>query len=192
MPAQTDDTVSDLLHRISKGDEHAFRELYHRFAALVYHFAHQHTHHQATADDIVQDIFTQLWLTRESATQIKNVNTYLFVLTKHAVINQVKRSIRQKQREAAYANDQLENAGNEGREEQLSVVEQAIENLPEQQKKAWTLSRRQGLTYAQVAAQMNLSRETVKKYLQYAHASIAKYLQDHMELLVIILVIKNS
>jgi len=62
----------------------------------------------------------------------------------------------------------------------IGLVEEAVQQLPEQQKKVWVLCRLQGKKYQEVAAETGLSRETVKKYLQYAHASITKYVRHRV------------
>lgn len=49
------------------------------------------------------------------------------------------------------------------------------------------MSRYDRLKYEDIASRLDLSRETVKKYLQLATASIAAYIRDHMELVVIVL-----
>jgi len=60
----------------------------------------------------------------------------------------------------------------------IGLVEEAVKQLPEQQKKVWILCRVQGKKYQEAAAETGLSRETVKKYLQYAQASITKYVKN--------------
>ena len=62
----------------------------------------------------------------------------------------------------------------------IGLVEEAVEQLPAQQKKVWVLCRVQGKKYQEVATETGLSRETVKKYLQYAQTSITKYVQHRV------------
>jgi RNA polymerase sigma-70 factor (ECF subfamily) len=51
------------------------------------------------------------------------------------------------------------------------------------------MSRRQGMKYSEVAAVTGLSRETVKKYLQYATSSIMQYVTSHIDILVILILL---
>jgi RNA polymerase sigma-70 factor (ECF subfamily) len=66
-------------------------------------------------------------------------------------------------------------------EQRLSLIEQAIEQLPPQQKKVYLLSRMDKLTYAEIAGQLNISRETVKTHIQVAVAAITKFMRSHPE-----------
>ena len=184
---------AELLSRVSSGDEMAFRELYEKYAALLYHFLHEHFDDTSSADDLVQDIFTQIWLTRESLGSIRRFGSFLFVLAKRAVLNHIKKKIRDRKRIQEYAT-RIYNDENEPTETdaQLNIIEQAIERLPEQQKKVWIYSRREGLTYADIAGNMNISRETVKKYLQLARVAITKYVEQHIDLVLLILLTKIS
>jgi hypothetical protein len=47
-----------------------------------------------------------------------------------------------------------------------TLLDQAIDHLPPQQQKVYCLSRHNRLKYDEIASQMGLSRETVKKYIQ--------------------------
>jgi RNA polymerase sigma-70 factor (ECF subfamily) len=58
-----------------------------------------------------------------------------------------------------------------------SLLDEAINQLPAQQQKVYLMSRHERLRYAEVATRLNISRETVKKYLQIATASITEYVQ---------------
>jgi RNA polymerase sigma-70 factor (family 1) len=184
---------AELLQRVSSGDETAFRELYEKYAALLYHFLHQHFDDTASADDLVQDIFTQVWLTRESLASIRRFGAFLFVLAKRAVLNHIKKKIRERKRTQEYASRmQVEENEPAETDAHLNIVEQAIARLPEQQKKVWIYSRREGLSYADIAGEMSISRETVKKYLQLANASITKYVEQHIDIVLLILLTKIS
>lgn len=67
-------------------------------------------------------------------------------------------------------------------EEFFSVIDEAVEKLPPQQQRAWLLSRRDGLMYEEVAHQMQLSRETVKRHIQLSIRFITNYVKQHAEL----------
>ncbi|WP_353718349.1 sigma-70 family RNA polymerase sigma factor [Dyadobacter sp. 676] len=57
-----------------------------------------------------------------------------------------------------------------------ALIDEAIDQLPPRQRQVYVLSRHQRLSYNEIAMQMGLSRETVKKYLQIATASIVSYI----------------
>ena len=60
------------------------------------------------------------------------------------------------------------------------LIDEAIDRLPAQQRQVYLLSRHERLTYLEVATRMNISKETVKKYLQIATESIASYIRNRL------------
>ncbi len=195
MPDNQLDTEKALLLQVSKGDEKAFQQLYRKYSSLLYSFLYEHTDSPDLADDLVQDIFTQIWLTRETLTVINRFGSYLFVIARNYALNEIKRTIREKARKRSWLETQTQNDDAEFDQtwqKQLNIVERAIENLPEQQQRVWILSRRNGLKHIDIAEQMNISRETVKKYIQYANTSIMKFVEQHLDFLVIMLISKIS
>lgn len=177
-----------LLNLVAEGDESAFRQLVLQYSGLLYTYVYKHIESKETTEELVQDVFFQIWNTREALREIRNFRTYLYVVSRNQALNALKKMAREYQQHQQYR--QLEQVSEPdenvmAREMQLSIIEEAIENLPAQQKKAWILSRRQKLTYQQVAQEMGISKETVKTYLQHAHSFIAKYLVDRMSALLL-------
>ncbi|UYQ94063.1 sigma-70 family RNA polymerase sigma factor [Chitinophaga horti] len=185
MPSNAHDNNQDLLLRVSQGDEHAFRELLHTWADPLHNYIYQLTRCTQTAEEIVQDIFLQIWTTRETLAGIRNLPAYLFVISRNQALNALKKALRQRKRQQAWEALQTDIADTDtpDHEPVLGLIESAIAQLPPQQQKVWILSRRQGRKYQEIAGEMGISRETVKKYLQYANQSIAEYVTaraDHL------------
>ena len=68
-----------------------------------------------------------------------------------------------------------------------SLLDEAIDHLPPQQQKVYLLSRHKRLKYDEIATQMGLSRETVKKYLQGATHSITNFVQSNIDVSAIVI-----
>jgi RNA polymerase sigma-70 factor (ECF subfamily) len=78
--------------------------------------------------------------------------------------------------------------------EMQEMINIAVEQLPEQQKKVYKLSRKEGLTAEEIAAQMNLSHKTVKNHLTEALHFIKEKLQHSpgAAIALIIFLMKNA
>ena len=172
----------EVLNRIAKGDEIAFRELVQHFTPLLAPYILKFTKSKEKTQEIVQDIFTQMWLSRESLSQLKDFRRYLYVASRNHALNAIRNMMREERRHLKWLQDQPSSSeGNDSQQDYspyLGLVEEAVGQLPEQQKKVWILCRVKGKKYQEAAAEMGLSRETVKKYLQYAQASITKHVQE--------------
>lgn len=170
----------ELLSHIAQGDEKAFRELVHLYTPLLAPYILKLVKSREKTQEIVQDIFMQMWITRESLGKVENFRRYLFVASRNYTLNAIRGMLREEKRRLKWLQDQshLEEAPPDADySPYISLVEEAVMRLPEQQRKVWVLCRQNGKKYNEVAAELNISRETVKKYLQYAQASITKYIQ---------------
>jgi len=185
----------ELLLAVSRGNEQAFCELVDAYSSPLHTFIFRHTDSRELAEEIVQDIFTQVWLTRETLTEVRNFYTYLYVLCRNRAFNELKKMAREKKRLQQWQQEQdtasMADEKGELPYEYLDLVKEAVEQLPAQQKKVWTLSRKEGLTYMQVAEQLQISRETVKSYLKAANTGILKYLTARIGPWVIFLFLKK-
>jgi RNA polymerase sigma-70 factor (family 1) len=176
--------TGSLLKYVASGDEAAFRKLFHQYADSLQSYIYQLTRSNEMADEVVQDIFLKIWMSRESLEYIQNFRNYLFVISRNHALNLLKKSVRERKRYQSWELFQLRNSqfSAEDQEPILSVIDQGINQLPPQQYKIWNLRRRQGLTYLQIADLTGLSKETVKKYLKIANHAIAKFVRARITL----------
>ncbi|RYZ62783.1 MAG: sigma-70 family RNA polymerase sigma factor [Chitinophagaceae bacterium] len=170
-----------LLQQVAEGNEAAFRELFHRYADLLGTFVLRLTRSEVQAEEIVQDVFLKIWLNRAALASVDNFKVYLFVISRNQTLNALRSAVRQmasqKEWESLQAGlPQAEEAVPEENDGLLRQMESAISKLPPQQKAAWLLSRQEGLSHSQIASNMGLSKETVKKYIMYANDSLRRHI----------------
>lgn len=178
--------IQDTLQEVSKGDENAFRDLFRQYADHLYAYIWQLTKSRELAEEVVQDIFLQIWISREALAEVRNFRNYLFVIARNHALNAIKKMMRERKRAMEWEMARGEADSPPPQEPDLDIVEEAIRQLPAQQQKAWLLSRRQGKKYHEIAREMQLSRETVKKYIQYATQSIVRYVSSRASALLLI------
>ena len=172
-----------LLQKVAQGDEAAFRELFRRYADLLGTFVLRLTRSQVQTEEIVQDVFLKIWMSREALADVANFKVYLFVISRNQSLNALRSALRQMASQKEWEAQQASCppalntcADDEENDQLLGLIDQAISQLPPQQKAAWLLSRRDGLTHQQIAANMGLSKETVKKYIMFANESLRRYI----------------
>ncbi|MDQ0105907.1 RNA polymerase sigma-70 factor (ECF subfamily) [Chitinophaga terrae (ex Kim and Jung 2007)] len=187
-----------LLLQISEGDEQAFAMLVKAYSGLLFTYLVKLTKDQDIASDVVQEIFTQLWLTRESLRNVESFRSWLFVISRHHAVRMLKNIDKEyKKREEWHQITQTAADGPEAQDEASLkeaydiLVKNAVDRLPPQQKKVWVLARLEGKKYAEIAEEMQISRETVKKYLQIASSSIVDYIRNNgLPIIISFLIIK--
>ncbi|MFD1144648.1 RNA polymerase sigma factor [Larkinella insperata] len=181
---------NEVLGRIAQGDEKAFATLFNHYHQRLGLHIYRITKSTELAEEIVHDVFLKIWLNRELLTEIENFPAYLFVLSKNAALNGLKKVANEQARMIGLELDQLQVAEMAEEDDRYMLIDEAIDRLPFQQRQVYLLSRHERLSYAEIAERMNLSRETVKKYLQLSTESIATYIRKKL-IISVLLVLQN-
>ncbi len=77
----------DLAEDIRNGNEIAFREVFNAFWELLYRKAYTRIQDQNLAEDMVQDVFTELWARKESLHIHTGLENYLYSILKYKIIH---------------------------------------------------------------------------------------------------------
>ncbi len=164
-----------LLQEMQADNMLAFDELYKRYHKRLFQFANSILKSKEDAENIVHEVFIRLW---ENRYKIEKVRPFLFSVAYNATISQ----IRKKLQEQKFI-DQLKSLP-ESWEQPVNIdleykelkekTEHIISNLPERQREVYLLSRREGLSYAQIAKKLNISVNTVENHLARALKTLRK------------------
>ncbi|WP_343688621.1 RNA polymerase sigma-70 factor [Chitinophaga sp.] len=163
MQATTD---TELLYRLRKGDESAFRQLYDLHSRPVAAFIYQLTHSAVDAEDILQDTFLKLWTSRDQLPAIENFGNYIFIIARNKTLDHLRKVARQQQlADQLWANiSEVADALDlqlDARESQ-QLIANALAQLSEQKQTIFRLSRVEGLSHDDIAARLGLSKSRVK------------------------------
>ncbi|RAK02290.1 RNA polymerase sigma-70 factor (ECF subfamily) [Larkinella arboricola] len=178
----------EVLRRIAQGDEKAFAALFDHYHQRLGIHIYRITKSTELAEEIVHDVFLKIWLNRELLGEIENFQAYLFVLSKNAALNGLKKLANEQARITELDADQLQIAETTEDDYRYLLIDEAIDRLPFQQRQVYLLSRHERLSYAEIAERMSLSRETVKKYLQLSTESISSYIRKRLVISVLLLI----
>ena len=176
---KADQNDQHFLELIAAGDQNAFRRIFETYSNKVYGFALKLTRSTTLAEEIVQDVFMKIWINRESLEAIRSFPAYIFTLTKNHTFNTLKRIAIEEAakntlgKKMNVANYETEDAVNYNESQRL--LNQAINNLPPQQKLVYSMCQQEGLKYEEVAQRLKISRLTVKTHMQQALRSIKSH-----------------
>ncbi len=174
------DHDSTLAGFLKQGHMHAFNELYAKYHGALYNNVLKFTKDSSCAEDIVQDTFVSLWQNRTSIDAGKSVAGWLFVNSYHRSVNWQKRKLLQNKTEQILAQHPVPIDMEEDiYPAQMQVLEDALRQLSPQKRRVLELCKLHGSTYKVTAAELNISRHTVKEYLRSALESIKKYALAH-------------
>jgi RNA polymerase sigma-70 factor (ECF subfamily) len=179
-----------LLQQVAAGNESAFRTLFYAWHQKLGSFVYNWTKSLPITEEIVQDVFLKIWMTRESLTTIERFDNYLYVLARNQAFNILKKA----SRERVKHNDWERSAENMAAypdalplEEYSPLISKAVAQLPDQQKKVYELKYGRGLKYEEIGLYLNISPETARKHMQLAIRFITAYLQTNTNILVFLL-----
>ncbi|WP_439697426.1 RNA polymerase sigma factor [Mucilaginibacter sp. AW1-7] len=168
------DALSDqeLLDLLRSGDRLAYEEIYHRYKFVLHNHAWNKIRNKEEAQDALQEVFAKLWAQRGTLNIGTNLSGYLYSSVRNQVLNQIARKDVQGRYIAsilAFAETQPVVTDHRVRENQLrELIDQEIAALPPRMREVFEMSRKDHLTYREIAARLGTSEETVKKQVSGA------------------------
>ncbi|WP_276374135.1 RNA polymerase sigma-70 factor [Chryseolinea sp. H1M3-3] len=164
--AYSDEGLLKLLRQQELG---AFEEIYLRYWKKLYSAAFKRVQSREIAEEIVQDIFTSLWMKREIL-EIEILSAYLFTAVKYKIINHLEKEMSRK----IYSETQLQiskSPFDNSTEETVLLnelnlaLEKEIEKLPPKRQQIFKMSRQEHLSIKQVASHLGISEKTAENQL---------------------------
>lgn len=176
-----------VLLRVAQGDEQAFRLLFGAYHQPLAIHVYRLTESAELTEEIVQDVFMKIWMSREALVEVERFSAWLFTVSKNYTLNALRSIARERSRQQAWAADNEETDTKDERQGYYySLIDKAIQQLPPQQQKVYLFSRHERLKHREIAERMGISTETVKKYMQLAIASISDYVREHADILLLL------
>lgn len=182
-----------LLQRIAGNDEQAFEVLFMAYHDALGAFINSLLDDRESTREVVQDIFTKIWLQRTKLSEVMDFNAYLFIISRNYTLNKIRTLACEQRRYDRYKNiydqdmhgdvDDLE-----AMEQRYELLEKALYQLPPQQQRVFVL-RRQGLKNPEIAKALNISTDSVAKYQQLALRTLSDYVKKYDLILPLYLVI---
>jgi RNA polymerase sigma-70 factor (ECF subfamily) len=168
---------ANLLDRVRAGDEQAMAQLYDRHSAVVYSAALRVLGDGAAAEDVLQEVFVQLW--RNPGTFDANrgsMAAWLAVIARHRAIDQRRKRRPETDFEEVVLSVDPDLDGMAERAEALDQIRRVLVTLPEDQRSALEMAFFQGLTHTEIAAQTGEPLGTIKTRIRTALITIRKAL----------------
>jgi RNA polymerase sigma-70 factor, ECF subfamily len=178
-------TADSLTALLAADDAHAFENLFRTYYTELGRFAMKYLRDKETAEELVQDLFVDLWEKRHTLNITGSVKSYLYTATKNRSLNYLKSKLAQLQQ---LGDDSSELAAHHSNTESLydqneleQIIANGIEALPEKCRIIFQLSRHAGLSYAEIAQELNLSPKTVENQMGTALKKLRSYLEVHWD-----------
>lgn len=144
------------------------------FSDNIFRFAMKHLKNEMSSKDIVQETFMKVWAKRETIS-FEKVKSYLFTTAYHLIIDWIKREKKNGDFELISNHDSVHSMVNF---DLKSIIDEALEKLPEIQKTVVLLRDYEGYNYTEIAEITSLNESQVKVYIFRARKSLQAFLKD--------------
>jgi RNA polymerase sigma-70 factor (family 1) len=156
-----------LFVRIAEGDQQALESLFNLFYNRLIYFVTGYVKSRESAEEVVSDVFVNLWQQKAKLHQVQNPETYLFVCARNGALNYIRkfgssRVVFIEETGSAVLTESTDPSKELEKKELMLKMDQAIESLPLQCKTIFRLVKEQGFKCREVAEIMSLSTRTVE------------------------------
>jgi RNA polymerase sigma-70 factor (ECF subfamily) len=176
--AQSDEALFRLFRR---GDDRAFEALYQRYRQSLYLFLLRSVNSQGDADELYQDVWSRI-ISASKHFDEGSFKAYAFRIARNLIIDRHRRNKLNLVTDSGELNEPVQPG--KSVEEQLQDEEcsermkRHIGQLPLEQQEVFLLKEEAGLSLGQIAAMVDVGRETVKSRMRYALKQLRKLLEE--------------
>jgi RNA polymerase sigma-70 factor (ECF subfamily) len=181
-PATVKQTTSDddalLLTQVQRGDEAAMAALYDRYSKIVYSVSLRVLRDAAAAEDVLQEIFMQVWRNPNSFIATRgSLGGWLAVVARNRSIDTLRRKKPTEQVEEVYLPSSTNLADESERNLMMERAKAVIVTLPAEQRKTLEMAFFDGLTHSEIAEMTGDPLGTVKTRIRSALTVLRKAFQ---------------
>lgn len=190
-----DNLNNDLIWKqIMSDDVNAFQTLFNAFYANLVSYSHRFTQQQVISEEIVQDVFISIWERRRKIDIQSSLKSYLYRAVKNRTINYVKNQLPKDQvttdlNENLSVIETIEELSDES--ELKEAIDQAISQLPDKCRTIFLLSRSEGLSHKEIAAELDISTKTVENQIGIAIKKLKISLKPYLNSIVFSIIFKT-
>jgi RNA polymerase sigma-70 factor (ECF subfamily) len=185
-------TDFELIKKIQSGNKPSFKVLFDKYYTQMTKTAYLIVKDSDTAEEIVQEFFVKFWIKRQEININSSVKSYLFQSIRFRSLNYY-RDNKRNNIESLEIIELKGSIGNQIDDYDYDIVMKklstAIDTLPEKCRIIFLMSRKENLTYKQIAEKLELSQKTVENQMGIALKKLREKLKPMLQYLVCLLVI---
>lgn len=171
---------------IRNGDNESFELLFKTYYQTLCFYAMKFLGNNNDAEEIVQDVFINIWEKRSTTVPPLSVRNYLFGSVRNRSLNVLKHKKIVDRHKSDNLKAHLEQSDDELYREidLMNKINAQIDALPPRRREIFILSRDYGLKYREIAEKLNLSVKTVEAQMGEALKSLRENLKEYKKLII--------
>jgi len=174
----------ELLEKFNNGDYDSFTEIYTQYSPELYRHALKMLKDKASAQDVIQEVFTNLWINKSSINFNTSPKNYLYTSVRNKILDLIAKG-KSQTKYIASLQDFIHNGhyitDNLIREKELEgIINKEISNLPPKMREVFELSRRENKSYTDIAQELGMAENTVRKHITKALSRLRPRISDFL------------
>ncbi|MGO4290654.1 sigma-70 family RNA polymerase sigma factor [Chitinophaga sp. RAB17] len=166
------------------GSDLQFKPVFHYCFPRLLRYAARFINDHTLSEELAMNVLFKVWQQKERMAGIDDFNSYLFIMMRNEVVSMTRRKKMLTQEispdhdyPAIQPSDKLHYR------ELVQRYQQCLDKLPPRRREAFVLNREKGLSYAEIASQLNISVYTVQNHIASSLKMLRTELQDYADLL---------
>lgn len=173
----------ELMREIKADNMFAFDLIYNKYSKKLYKFGYSLLKSHEETENLVQDVFLNLWENRNKVEKDSSIKSYIFAITYNSAIS----ILRKKAMESKFVeylkslqiiyekpvNMELEYT------ELTNKINEIVYALPQRQKEVYLLHKVEALKYSEIAVLLDISVNTIENHMSRALKTIRKKLGNY-------------
>jgi RNA polymerase sigma-70 factor (ECF subfamily) len=186
-----------MIDKVKSNDEQAFELLFRKYYVHLCGFANKFISDTAEAEEIVQEVFLNIWRKRDQLKLNAEITPYLFRSVQNLCFNFVEHK---KVVDSYYAviTQVYQNSPEEFNTydpvlyaELQQKIDEAVDSLPAECRKIFQMSRLERLKYTEIAERLGISMKTVETQMSRALTKLRAELKDFLTIVIICILSNN-
>ncbi len=175
-----------IVQRMIDGDKRAFRYFFDKYYRELCNFVNLYLKDEALAEEVVQDIFVYFWENKQKIKIHSSVKAYLFGASKFKSLNVLRSQKKNISWQAEFSDsdggiDEIPMEEYADASEFRTILEEAIQKLPEKCRAIFLLSKRMDMSNKQIAEELGVSVKTVENQITIELRKLREALEPHRE-----------
>lgn len=161
-----------------KTDKHEFVEMFRAYYNPLCNYANSILNNRSWSEDVVQDVFAGIW-DKKNELKIESYKQYLFQSTRNKALEYLRKKSRQKDYVEDIKKDIINDYNITEEADKFMLKEKlfrSIRQLPPKCQKVFVMSKVNGLTYREIAQELDISVKTVENQIGRALRILRKKL----------------
>ncbi|MBD1362661.1 RNA polymerase sigma-70 factor [Mucilaginibacter sp. ZT4R22] len=173
-----------LLAQWKQGSKQAFNVLFNRYFNKLLQFTVKRINDKELAEELVMDVLFRLWQHRDNLNAENSLNAYLFRSVMNGIVDHLRKNAIQT---LSLDGLVMEHPGVPSHENQLHQLElnaiylETLTGLSPKRKRTFELSRQEGKSHKEIAAEMDISVSTVKQHINATLGVLRETMKEHTD-----------